>query len=89
MHENFEEILTRELRQVADRVEVPPLPDLPSDLPSRFVWQPVLAADFDLEGRLIATRGAHFPRGGGLHRPAPSARPGRLSSEAHRTEGSA
>ena len=39
MHEDFEKTLTRELRQVADRVEVPPLPHLPSDPPPRSVWR--------------------------------------------------
>ncbi len=44
MHEDVEKVLSRELRQVADRVAVPPLPDLPSDHRPRFVWTPVLAA---------------------------------------------
>lgn len=43
MHEDIEKILTRELRQVADGVEVPPLPELPTGPPSRFVWPPLLA----------------------------------------------
>ncbi|GAB3031035.1 hypothetical protein GCM10011376_24070 [Nocardioides flavus (ex Wang et al. 2016)] len=43
MHEDIERILTSELRQVADGVEVPPLPELPSGRPSRFVWPPLLA----------------------------------------------
>jgi hypothetical protein len=43
MHEDIEKILTRELRQVAYGVEVPPLPELPTGPPSRFVWPPLLA----------------------------------------------
>ena len=44
MYRDVEEDLMRELRQVADRVEVPAMPDLPSDPPHPFVWQPMLVA---------------------------------------------
>lgn len=44
MHEDIERILTMELRQVADGVDVPPLPGLPSEPPQRFVWPTVLVA---------------------------------------------
>lgn len=44
MHENVENTLTRELRQVADGLEVPPLPLLPSGPPQRPTWAPTLAA---------------------------------------------
>ena len=70
MHEEFEEMLTRELRQVADRVEVPPLPDLPADPPSRFVWQPVLAAAAVVLIAL-ATLVSLRPDGGSTPQPAP------------------
>ncbi len=44
MYGDIEEMLTRELRQVADHVEVPALPDLPADPPGRLAWQPMLVA---------------------------------------------
>jgi hypothetical protein len=44
MYRDVEQILTRELRQVADEVEVPAMPVLPSDPPSRFSWMPTLIA---------------------------------------------
>ncbi len=44
MYRDVEEILTRELREVADGVTVPSLPDLPSAPPARLVWQPMLVA---------------------------------------------
>lgn len=44
MYRDVEEDLMRELREVADRVEVPAMPDLPSDPPRRFAWQPALVA---------------------------------------------
>lgn len=70
MHEDFEEMLTRELRHVADRVDVPPLPDLPSDSPSRFVWQPVLAAAAVVLIALV-TLVSLRPDGGTTPQPAP------------------
>jgi hypothetical protein len=44
VHEDVENTLTRELRQVADGLEVPPLPLLPSRPPQRRAWAPTLAA---------------------------------------------
>lgn len=45
MYRDVEEMLTRELRGVADHVTVPPLPELPTaPPPARFAWQPVLVA---------------------------------------------
>jgi hypothetical protein len=69
MHEDVEKILTRELRQVADRVEVPPLPDLPSDHPSRLFWAPVLAAAVVLIA--LAALFSLSPDRGGTPQPAP------------------
>lgn len=70
MHEDIEKILTRELRQVADRVEVPPLPGLPSDTPTRSVWPPVLAAAAVVLIALITLSGVLPDRDGAPH-PAP------------------
>ena len=45
MYRDVEEMLTRELREVADHVTVPPLPELPAaPPPARFAWQPMLVA---------------------------------------------
>lgn len=44
MYRDVEQTLTRELRQVADETEVPAMPVLPSDPPSRFTWAPTLVA---------------------------------------------
>ena len=45
MYRDVEEMLTRELREVADHVMVPPLPELPTAPPrARFAWQPMLVA---------------------------------------------
>jgi hypothetical protein len=71
MHENIERILTSELRQVADGVAVPPLPDLPSGPSSRFGWPPVLAvaAAVVLIALVVLVGG---PSGrGGMPQPAP------------------
>jgi hypothetical protein len=71
MHEDVERILTSELRQVADGVAVPPLPELPSGPPSRFVWPPVLAvaAAAALIALVVLVVG---PSGrGGIPQPAP------------------
>ena len=74
MHGEIEEMLTRELRQVADHVEVPPLPDLPSEVPSRpslrFVWQPLLAAAAVVLIVLVASV-ILLPNGGSTPQPAP------------------
>ena len=71
MHEDIEKILTRELRQVVDGVEVPPLPDLPSRPPSRFVWPPVLAVAAALVLiALVVLVGGPSDRGG-MPQPAP------------------
>jgi hypothetical protein len=70
MHQDIEKILTRELRQVADGVEVPPLPDLPSGSPSRFVWQPVLAVAATVLVALVVLVSGPSDRGG-MPQPAP------------------
>lgn len=44
MYRDVEQTLSRELRQVADEVQVPAMPVLPSDPPSRFTWTPALVA---------------------------------------------
>jgi hypothetical protein len=44
MYRDVEETLLRELRDVADHVTVPALPELPSAPPQRFAWQPLLVA---------------------------------------------
>ena len=44
MYTEIEDTLARELRQVAEGIDVPTLPDLPSDPPSRFAWAPLLVA---------------------------------------------
>lgn len=45
MYRDVEEMLTRELRGVADHVRVPALPELPTaPPPARFAWQPMLVA---------------------------------------------
>lgn len=44
MYRDVEQTLARELRHVADEVEVPAMPVLPSDPPSRFAWAPALVA---------------------------------------------
>lgn len=43
MNMDIEDMLTRELRQVADGLEIPPLPLLPSARPQRLTWAPLLA----------------------------------------------
>lgn len=43
MHDDIETILTRELREVADGLDVPALPHLPAQPPSRFLWAPLVA----------------------------------------------
>ncbi len=43
MHDDIETILTRELREVADGLDVPALPHLPARPPSRFLWAPLVA----------------------------------------------
>ena len=70
MHEDVEKVLTRELRQVADHVEVPLLPDLPSDHRARFAWAPVLAAAAVVLIALVTAVGLS-PDRGGSPRPAP------------------
>jgi hypothetical protein len=75
MHEDIERILTSELRQVADGVEVPPLPELPSGRPSRFAWPPVLAvAAAVVLIALVVLVGGPSDRGG-LPQPAPQPTP--------------
>lgn len=63
MHQDVERMLTRELRQVADRVDVPPMPDLPLDQPSRLVWSPVLAAAAVVLVALVTLAGLSLHRG--------------------------
>lgn len=70
MHEDVEQMLTRELRQVADRVKVPPMPDLPADPRPRFVWTPVLAAAAVVVIALITVVGLS-PDRDGTPQPAP------------------
>jgi hypothetical protein len=70
MHGNIEEMLTRELRQIADRVEVPPLPPLPAGLPSRLVWRPLSAAAAVV--LIVLVTSVSLLRGdGGTPQPAP------------------
>jgi hypothetical protein len=70
MHDDVEQMLTRELRQVADHVEVPPMPDLPSDHRPRFAWTPVLAAAAVVLIALITAVGLS-PDRGSTPQPAP------------------
>lgn len=70
MHEDIESILTSELRQVADGVAVPPMPELPSGPPSRLVWTPVLAAAAAVLIALVVLVGGPSGRGG-MPQPAP------------------
>lgn len=70
MYDDIEEMLTRELRQVGDDVEVPPLPDLPSGPQSRSVWQPLLAAAAVVLIVRVASVSL-LTRGGSTPQPAP------------------
>ena len=70
MHEDVERMLTRELHQVAERLEIPPLPDLPSGQPSRFFWPPVLAAAVVVLIALVTLVGV-LPDRGTVPQPAP------------------
>lgn len=75
MHEDIERILTSELLQVADGVEVPPLPELPTGPPSRFVWPPVLAVAAAVALiALVVLVGGPSDRGG-VPQPAPQPTP--------------
>ncbi len=44
MYTEIEDTLARELRQVAEGIEVPAMPDLPTGSPSHPAWQPLLVA---------------------------------------------
>jgi hypothetical protein len=70
MYGDIEEMLTRELREVADHVEVPPLPDLPSEPPVRFAWQPLLVAAAVVLVALV-TLASLLPDGNSSPQPAP------------------
>lgn len=70
MHEDVENTLTRELRQVADGLGVPPLPLLPSGPPQRPRWAPTLAAAAVALIVLVTLVGVLSNRGG-TPQPAP------------------
>ena len=70
MHEDVENTLTRELRQVADGLEVPPVPLLPSGPPRRPTWAPPLAAAAVVLIVLVTLVGV-LRDGGGTPQPAP------------------
>lgn len=69
MHEDVENTLTRELRQVADGLGVPPLPLLPSGPPQRPRWAPTLAAAAVALIVLVTLVGVLSNRGGTPSRP--------------------
>lgn len=71
MYRDVEEILTRELREVADHVTVPALPDLPSAPPQRLAWQPLLVAAALVVAALATVAALLQMDGGGSIQPAP------------------
>jgi hypothetical protein len=73
MYRDVEETLWRELRDVADHVTVPALPELPSAPPPRFAWQPLLVAAA-LVVVALATVAALLQLGG-AQSPQPAPRP--------------
>lgn len=75
MHEDIERMLRTELRQVADGIELPPVPALPSGRTSRFAWPPALAvAAAVVLIALVVLVGGPSDRGG-LPQPAPQPTP--------------
>lgn len=70
MHEDIEKILTRELREVADGLDVPVVPHLPARPSSRLLWVPLVAVAAAVLVALVFLVGDPAGRGSRLD-PAP------------------
>lgn len=74
MHDDIEKILSRELREVADGLDVPVVPHLPARPPSRFLWAPLVAVAAAVLVALVFLVGDPAGRGSRLD-PAPQPAP--------------